>query len=502
MSKAVRLFCVALTGASFLWSGLAEAKPSASKDLLIKLKTPSAVNAFTMTTQVGGAKIETLGTDQWVRVVLNDQQLQAETLEQIARDPNVLSVQPNYELQFPEEYRTDDPAVRRKLIEWINENPEKAKPLLASKKDNPPIPTKAVGGNGADPLLARQWGMKDIGAELGWKKGRGAPIIVAVIDTGVDYTHEDLADNIWRNNGEMGPDANGAEKSSNGIDDDNNGFIDDVIGWDFAKNDNKPFDPAKGSLGLLLGGGNPGHGTHCAGNVAARGSNGRGISGAAPDAKIMALRFLGEKGNGTTADAIKAIRYAVDNGAKILSNSWGSIGEGSAEGGENTALREAIQYAQDKGVLFIAAAGNGMRGRGYNNDTAAGLAAYPASYDFENIISVAAIDAKDRLGKFSNYGEKTVDIGAPGVKVFSTMVRNRYSANVINILGLIKQTWDGTSMATPHVAGAAAAYWSANPQATWREVKAAVLGSAKPIPALAGKVSSGGKLNIEELMKQ
>lgn len=487
---------------AFLWSGLAEAKPVAPKDLLIKLKNPESISTFTIMAQDGGAKVETLGSDQWLRVTLKDQQLQHLTLDQIRANPNVAFAQPNYPLRFPEDYRTDDQVVRRKLIEWMEKNPERAAALMGSRKDNPPFPTKAVGGSGNDPLLAKQWGMKDIGAEAGWKKGRGAPVIVAVIDTGVEYTHPDLVDNMWRNPGESGIDASGRDKSSNGVDDDGNGYVDDLMGWDFANNDNMPFDRTVGPLGVLLNGGNPGHGTHCAGNVAARGGNGRGIAGAAPEAKIMALRFLGERGGGTTADAVKAIRYAVDNGAKVLSNSWGSIGEGSPADGGNLALREAIQYSMDKGTLFIAASGNGFRGRGYDNDTAADNKTYPASYDFENIISVAAIDNKDRLGSFSNFGAKTVDIGAPGVKVFSTVGRGRYSDTVINIVGIIKATWDGTSMATPHVAGAAAAYWSANPRADWREVKAAILDSAQPTPALRGKVSSNGKLNLEALMSR
>ncbi|MFM6927581.1 MAG: S8 family serine peptidase, partial [Bdellovibrio sp.] len=213
----------------------------------------------------------------------------------------------------------------------------------------------------------------------------------------------------------------------------------------------------------------------------------------------MSLRFITEKGQGTTADAIKAIKYAVDNGAKVLSNSWGSEGEDPSEGTENKALRDAIQYAQDKGVLFIAAAGNGHKGVGYDNDSDS-APAYPASYTNENIVSVAAIDSRDKLGSFSNWGLRSVDIGAPGVAVFSTMVGNNYSDVVIDKFGF-KATWDGTSMATPHVAGAAALYWSAHPEKTWQDVKAALLGSAKKIDALNNKTVSGGKLDVGALLK-
>jgi len=213
----------------------------------------------------------------------------------------------------------------------------------------------------------------------------------------------------------------------------------------------------------------------------------------------MALRFITEKGEGTTADAIKAIRYAVDNGAKVLSNSWGSEGEDPSEGQENQALRDAVQYALDHNVLFVAAAGNGHQGVGYNNDTDA-KPGYPASYPHANIISVAAIDSHDNLGSFSNWGVKTVHIAAPGVAVFSTMVGNNYSDVVIDKYGF-KATWDGTSMATPHVAGAAALYWSAHPEKNYADVKAAIIGSAKKLPQLSDKFFSGGKLDVDALLK-
>jgi subtilisin family serine protease len=329
--------------------------------------------------------------------------------------------------------------------------------------------------------------MNDIGVENAWKINRGNKIIVAVIDTGVDYTHEDLLPNMWRNPREI-PD--------NGIDDDNNGFVDDVIGWDFLDKDNKPYDLAAANLGDLLNGGNPGHGTHCAGNVAAKGQNGKGISGVAPNAQIMALRFIGNKG-GTTADAVLAIKYAVDNGAKVLSNSWGSEGEDPADGDSNQALRDAVQYAADHDVLFVAAAGNGHQGKGYDNDTDA-QPGYPASYPNDNIISVAAIDVNNNFGSFSNWGRQTVDIAAPGVKVFSTTVTGKYSDQVIPLLGA---NWDGTSMACPHVAGAAALYWSVHPEKTYAQVKEAILNSAVKIPVASGKLVSEGKLSVENLMK-
>ena len=367
--------------------------------------------------------------------------------------------------------------------------------FFSAPADNPKFPSqKPTPQKGADPLFKNQWGMKDIGVDPQSKGGEG--VVVAVIDTGVDYTHPDLIESLWVNSKEI---------PGNGKDDDNNGFVDDIYGWDFVSNDNKPYDHRVSVLQMLMGG-NPGHGTHCAGNVAAYGHNQKGISGVAPRAKIMSLRFLGEKGQGTTDGAVKSILYAVNNGAQILSNSWGSIGRG--QNGEDKALKEAIEYAREKGVLFVAAAGNGdpQTGQGYSNDDNP-KAAYPASYDYDHIISVAAIDSSDALGAFSNFGARSVDIGAPGVNVFSTVVtlsENKYNNVVadLSVIGMDKITWDGTSMATPHVAGAAAAYWAQHPHATLKEVRDAILSSAKKTSTLSGKVSSGGKLSVSQMLNQ
>lgn len=474
-----------------LWVGVASASTD-SKDLLIKFANTASLRSFTTMAHSGGARIETLGESQWVRVQLTEKQ--GLTVAEIAADPNVLAVQPNYKIHLLENYQVKDPNFLAKLAR-LAPSPIPGGEMPA---DNPAFPTNKIGGSGADSEFSHQWGMNDIGVQTGWKNGTGKGVIVAVIDTGVDYTHEDIIDNLWKNAGEMGKDSQGRDKSANGVDDDGNGYVDDLIGWDVVTNDNKPFDLAMGPLDILMKGGNPGHGTHCAGNVAAVANNGRGVAGVAPDAKIMVLRFLSEKGEGDTAGAIKAIDYAVKMGAKVLSNSWGSEGEDSSEAEQNKALRDAIQRAEDAGVLFVAAAGNGHQGVGYDNDSDA-KPAYPASYDHETIISVAAIDVNDAFGAFSNWGRKSVDIAAPGVKVFSTTVGSKYSDMVIDMFG-IQASWDGTSMACPHVAGAAAAFWSKHPNFTWKEVKKAILDSAKPIAAAKGKLVTEGKLDVQGLM--
>jgi len=460
-----------------------------NQDVLIKLAPNTGYSMqFFAQFEGNGAKVEQLN-DQWIRV--EGVKLNSGNIKALRSNPAIAYVQPNYPIRLLEDYSIQDPLRRKAVVRFAAREKAKLGPLAKDKKyiDNPDIidaPQQVVG---SDPLFNSQWGMKDIGVQDAWKVSVGSPeMIVAVIDTGVDYTHQDLLPNLWRNTKEI---------PNNGIDDDGNGYVDDIVGWDFAANDNKPYDLAVEPLQLLAGG-NPGHGTHCAGNVAARGDNGIGIAGVAPNVKIMSLRFISDKGGGTTADAIKSIRYAVDNGAKVLSNSWGSEGEDPADGTENQALRDAIQYAMDKGTLFIAAAGNGHQGVGYNNDTDP-KPAYPATYTHENIISVAALDVNDNFGSFSNWGAVGVDIGAPGVKVFSTTVGSEYSDIVIDKYGF-RATWDGTSMATPHVAGAAALYWSAHPEKTWKDVKAAIMGSAKKITAAKGKLVTEGKLDVNALM--
>jgi thermitase len=459
-------------------------------DLLIKLANSNAVTSMMAELQTQGLKTEELGGD-WILVQGNT----ASLTKKLRKNAAVEHIQPNYKIKLLTDYRLKDPAQRKALADFVKNNPQAIK---AMPPDNPAIPNAPAQGSGDDPQFNKQWGMNDIGAKDAWKKTKGSEdMIVAVIDTGVDYTHEDLLPNLWRNPGETGRDSRGKDKATNGVDDDKNGYVDDTIGWDFVKDDNKPFDLAVEPIQLLLGGGNPGHGTHCAGNVAARGDNGKGIAGVAPNVKIMSIRFISEEGMGTTAAAIKSIRYSVDNGAKVLSNSWGSEGE-DANDPENKALRDAVQYAENKGVLFIAAAGNGHQGKGYDNDNDPNPA-FPASYAYDNIVSVAALDSNNALGSFSNWGPKSVDIGAPGVVVFSTTVGGNYSDLILDEYGF-KVTWDGTSMACPHVAGAAALYWSLNPTKNFREVKQALIRSAKPISSLRGKVVSDGKLDVKSLI--
>ncbi len=483
-----------------VFSGSVMAK-SLPGDYLVKVAPDMQSSAFLslQSRLPAGTQIEDLGLGGWMRVKLPANRITSFNVRTIFNMPGVTNVEGNKLITLNSTWQVTDPAKRAALAKMFAGGGFPGGDAPAA--DNPAIPTNGSGGSGTDPLTNKQWGMNQNNVSQAWSATKGRQeVVVAVIDTGVDYTHEDLVDNMWRNPGETGLDANGKDKATNGVDDDKNGFVDDIVGWDFAANDNKPYDLTASIFEMLMGGGNPGHGTHCAGNVAARSDNGKGITGVAPGVRIMALRFITEKGQGTTADAMKSIKYAVDNGAKVLSNSWGSEGDDPKDP-DTQALKDAITYAMSKDVLFIAAAGNGHQGKGYDNDSDP-KPAVPASYNIENIISVAAIDESGKLGSFSNWGLRTVHLGAPGVKVFSTVTQSeKYSDTVIDIPGMITATWDGTSMACPHVAGAAALYISQHPTKTFREVKAAILGSVKKTSVLSGKTVSGGQLDVLALSK-
>ncbi len=473
------------------------AETSITSDVLVKFKSHAALMQTLAIAVRSGVVVEQLGFGNWAHMRVPEKGQSFFSVASLKNNANVAGVQPNFKIHLIENeahaglYSDPNFLIALKSITADPTPAVEMKPAL-------PVILNSSGGAGVDPLFKNQWGMQDIGVKNAWKQARGKGMIVAVIDSGVDYSHEDLIDNMWRNQGEMGFDDQGHNKSNNGIDDDGNGYVDDVMAWDFADNDNKPYDVHGQLLDVILKGENPGHGTHCAGNIAARADNGKGTAGVAPEAQIMPLRFINKAGQGTTANAIKAIVYAMDNGAKVLSNSWGSEGEDPKEAGDNAALKEIIASGQQKGVLFVFAAGNGHKGIGYDNDSDP-KPAVPASYAIENIVSVAAIGKDNKLGAFSNWGLHSVHLAAPGVQVYSTTVGNTYADTIIDIFGF-KATWDGTSMAAPHVAGALALYWSKHPEANWKDVKKALLDSTTPVDSMKGRSISGGKLNVEKLL--
>ena len=297
----------------------------------------------------------------------------------------------------------------------------------------------------------------DINAPEAWDSFTGnGNTIVAVIDTGVDYTHPDLKDNMWVNNGEI---------PGNGIDDDKNGYVDDIYGYDFANNDSDPMD-------------DNGHGTHCAGTIGAVANNGVGVAGVNWHAKIMALKIFdssGSGGSGFFSSAIRGIDYAVANGARLSNNSWGGAGTSQA-------LSNAIDRARQANHIFVAAAGNNSS----NNDVTPN---YPANLPIDNIVAVAAIDHNGNIADFSNRGVQTVDIGAPGVNILSCLPGGGY------------QYLDGTSMATPHVTGALSLLLDKYPALTYKQAIDMLYSSATISPKLQAVVGGGGRyLNVEALI--
>ncbi len=338
-------------------------------------------------------------------------------------------------------------------IERLNRNPnvEYAEPNYEITLDATPN----------DPRFSELYGMRntgqtggtsgaDIRATSAWDIFTGDPnLLVGIIDTGLDYNHPDLAANAWINAVEAA--------GTPGVDDDNNGYVDDIRGYDFVNNDGDPMD-------------DNGHGTHCAGTIGAVGNNGVGVTGVNWNVKMVGIKFLSGGGSGSTEGAIASVEYAIAIGCRLTSNSWGG-------GGFAQALLDAINAAGAAGQLFIAAAGNSSS----NNDTSPH---YPSNYDSPYIIGVAATDHNDGLASFSSYGATSVDIGAPGDDILSCQPGGGY------------QLLSGTSMATPHVSGAAAMVWGRFPNATNLQVKQLLMLKADPIPSLLGRVVSGARLNV------
>ncbi len=386
----------------------------------------------------------------------------------------------------------------------------------------------AAASNDAGYTGGKLWGMygdtttvaNPYGSQAGeaWASGftGSTSTIVGVIDTGIDYTHPDLYANVWLNqreipytlrvslsdvdmdglislrdlnnaaNADLVLDSNGNgfidardlltdARWENGIDDNSDGFVDDLIGWDFVNNDNDPFD-------------DNGHGTHVSGTIGAMGGNDIGVAGVNWAIQIVPIKFLGANGSGSLLNAIRAVDYftnlathaSAGENYVATNNSW-------AGGGYVQLLSDAIVRAAQQDVLFVAAAGNVSA----NNDI---VTSYPANYStmaaagYEAVISVASLTSTGELSNFSNYGETTVDLAAPGSSIYSTVRGGGYG------------TLSGTSMAAPHVTGAVALYASAHPTASAAEIREALLTSVAPTPSLVGVVASGGRLDIGQLM--
>jgi len=335
-----------------------------------------------------------------------------------------------------------------------------------------------------DPRFFEQWaldntgqtggrGDADIDAPEAWDIANGtADMIVAVMDSGIDYTHPDLADNMWINDGEVNePGVVDEDIDYNDVDDDGNGYNDDIWGYDFVDDDFDPMDEHY-------------HGTHVAGIIGAIGNNTVGIAGVCWSVKMMALRILDPNGEGVTSDAIEAMNYAVAWNVNVINASWGGYQY-------DQGLYDAIAAARDAGILVVAAAGND----GIN------MAAYPARFDLDNIISVMATDHFDNMAFFSNYSIEDVDLGAPGVGILSTTPTEDMQTGWMDEYGIdIEYAYDsGTSAAAPHVTGACVLIKVVNPNLTYQQVKKIMLRSVDP--TLPGLCVSGGRLDLFMALK-
>ena len=319
-----------------------------------------------------------------------------------------------------------------------------------------------------DPQFNDQWALAnsgqrggkqgaDISATLAWAKTTGSDeVVVAVLDSGVDYRHEDLATNMWTRPADMAP-----------YHDSELGTVDDTDGYSAVDGYPDPMD-------------DNGHGTHCAGIIGAEGENNLGIAGVNWKVKIMPLKFMSSGGFGTTKDAIEAINYVIDRkkagvNVRIISASWGSTQK-------SRALEAVIRKAYENDILFVAAAGNAT----VDNDR---RPHFPSSYNVPNVLSVAALDRNDQLARFSNYGAKSVAIAAPGVEILSTWLGNKYEEK------------SGTSMATPVVSGVAALILAENPGMSVDDLRKKLMDSTDPIVALKGKTVSGGRINAAKALE-
>ena len=346
--------------------------------------------------------------------------------------------EPNYEIKL------DDPIQKDESHEGLNTGDEANQPN--------------------DPLFNEQWALNNSGADGGakradldalkaWETTKGSDeVVVAVLDSGVDYTHVDLMSNMWTRPANVPA-----------YTDDELGSFNDINGYDGTSADGAIRDPMDDN----------GHGTHCAGIIGAEGDNSEGVAGINWKVKIMPLKFLGRGGFGSTNDAIEAINYAIDrkkNGVnvRVISASWGSTSKSKA-------LEDTIRAAGDAGILFVAAAGND----GSDNDR---RPHYPSNYDLPNVISVAALDRTDQLASFSNFGVKTVHVAAPGKAIVSTWLGNDY------------REASGTSMATPYVSGVAALIIASEPDISMKNLRTRIIKTADKLDSLDGKVVSGGRI--------
>jgi len=417
-------------GSLFLYSALASATPF--NGYIVKVKKASnflnqkSLSNFGSVTQVTNTSFGT-----FARIETN-KGLSDKAFATLASNPEIEYIEPNYIISLNKAKSTEAAADEAPMPKDNNFNKQWG---LKNDGKNGSIFSSGVAGE--DINILRAWNIT---------KGSSA-VKIAVIDTGVDYTHPDLKDQIDVNLLEL----NGKP----GVDDDGNGYVDDVYGYDFA---NKDADPQDGH----------GHGTHCAGVIGAS-HNGLGVAGVMANVKIVPIKFISDSGSGETIDAIAAMDYAIKRGVKVMSNSWG--------GDENEqSLEDAIKAAEAAGITFVAAAGNDSA----NNDS---TASFPANYDISNVISVGSFTSSGSMSSFSNYGLKTVHVTAPGSNILSTYNLGGYA------------TLSGTSMATPHVAGVVGLLLSQEPNLTPAQIRERLVRTSVKTAKLRNASLSGGRVD-------
>jgi subtilisin family serine protease len=433
-------------------TGLVAAEaPHVPGEIIVKFKSGQEKNFFKSralsSLGIKGQREINLSYDKLSVLKVSDDKSLSSTLAALKNNPNIEFAEPNFI------YSVDPIKANKDLVKKLQKSP--FTDFLAATPD--------------DPDFGKLWGMRntgsnepkgkagvegaDINALKAWDITRGSRAVkIAVIDTGVDYTHPDLKANMWVNTKEI---------ANNGIDDDGNGYIDDVYGYDFANNDSDPMD------------GN-GHGTHCSGTIGAVHNNQTGVSGVMADVSIMAVKFLGDDGSGSLEAAIKAIDYATMMDVDLMSNSWGG-------GGRSEALLEAIQRASDKGIIFTAAAGNSSS----NNDA---TPSYPASYQTPNMVAVAALTAQNGLASFSSYGKTSVHIAAPGHNILSTVSGGKYDV------------YSGTSMATPHVSGVLGLLLAKEGRMPHEIMRERLTMTGVPVTALRNKTTTASRIDAYNLL--
>jgi subtilisin family serine protease len=429
--KIIFIFAALLSAVNFAFGQKSE-KAFADGEVLVKFKDKADSSLIARTNALVGANlVETLGDLNWMRVKLPDGLTVEAAIAEYKKSGEIEAVQPNFYYQ------------------------------LATTPNDPQYTNTGM------------YGLAKISAPAAWDLTTGSStVVVADIDTGLRYTHEDIAANAWKNLGET---------PNNGIDDDGNGFIDDYYGYDFRYNDSDPLDEN-------------GHGTHTAGTIGATGNNLLGVTGVNWNVKLMAVKIYSPAGTDTTSamlvNAYNYVRLMKNRGVniRVTNNSYGDCGEAC---GYDQATKEALDAMGDAGILNVFAAGNDNQNIDsfpYGTTPSPG---YPAKYNSPSILAVASSTSTDAKSGFSNYGVTSIDLAAPGSSVYSTYNSSNSSY----------ATLSGTSMATPHVAGAAALLSSYNPNLSVASLKATLMNTVDPIAAWSGLIKTGGRLNVARALQ-